>query len=44
MALSLLVVVISLQISCSQYALRIEKVVIERDIDRFVTSFKIKCI
>lgn len=37
-------VVISLQVSCSQYALAVEKIIVERDVDRFSMPFKIKCI
>jgi hypothetical protein len=44
MALSLLIVIVGLQVSCSQYAVAIEKVIVERDVDRFSTHFKIKCI
>ena len=44
MALSLLLVMVSLQISGSQYACTVEKVVTERDVDRFATSHKTKCV
>jgi len=33
MALSLLIVIVSLQVSCSQYAVAIEKVIVEREIE-----------
>jgi len=44
MALVLLFAIVCLQISGSQYACNIEKVVEERHIDRFITPQKTKCI
>ena len=44
MIFSLLLVVVSLQVSCSQHAIKIEKVVVERDTDRFATAYKTKSI
>jgi len=43
-ALLLLLVATGLQLSCSQYAIKIVKVITEREEDRFVIAQKIKCI
>ena len=44
MALLLLLVIVCLQITGSQYACSIEKIVEERHVDRFATSQKTKSI
>lgn len=43
-ALLLLLVVTGLQLSCSQFAVEIVKVVTERDVDRSLIAQKIKCV